>query len=209
MSAGDTSLLSQVTGVIHVGANTGQERELYGRFGLRVVWVEPIAEIFEELKKNIVEYPLQEAFCALITDEDGVDYTFNISNNGGASSSIFELHEHQDIWAEVKYVECRVLRSVTLASLFKRERLDPTMYSALIMDVQGAELLVLRGANELLEHIRFIKAEAADFESYAGCAMLEELDDYIKSRGFVEINRCSFATRPEGGTYWDVIWGRK
>ena len=34
--------LKRVTGVIHVGANAGQERELYASFHLDVVWIEPI-----------------------------------------------------------------------------------------------------------------------------------------------------------------------
>src|SRR5215472_4628952 len=39
------SFLRGVSGVIHVGANTGQERELYEKFGLHVVWIEPIPEV--------------------------------------------------------------------------------------------------------------------------------------------------------------------
>jgi hypothetical protein len=35
--------LRDVTGVIHVGANTGQERFLYRLFGLNVIWIEPIS----------------------------------------------------------------------------------------------------------------------------------------------------------------------
>jgi len=33
--------LQKVSGVVHIGANTGQERELYKKYGLRVIWVEP------------------------------------------------------------------------------------------------------------------------------------------------------------------------
>lgn len=39
-------------GVVHVGANLGQERELYEHYGLNVLWVEPIPEVFEQLKKK-------------------------------------------------------------------------------------------------------------------------------------------------------------
>jgi 2-O-methyltransferase len=40
----------------------GQERELYAAFGLRVVWIEPIPEVFESLKLNICPYPKQCAY---------------------------------------------------------------------------------------------------------------------------------------------------
>ena len=43
--------------VIHVGANEGQERESYARHGLRVVWIEPIPEVYERLASNIAPFP--------------------------------------------------------------------------------------------------------------------------------------------------------
>jgi hypothetical protein len=62
--------LDNVTGVIHVGANTGQERDFYASKGLRVLWIEPIANLFEELRQNISAYANQHALCALITDRE-------------------------------------------------------------------------------------------------------------------------------------------
>ena len=38
--------LKKATGIIHVGANTGQEINLYAQYGLPVVWIEPIPDIF-------------------------------------------------------------------------------------------------------------------------------------------------------------------
>ena len=54
--------LRKVSGVIHVGANAGQERELYAKFGLRVIWIEPIPEVFEKLKMNVAKF--SPAACA-------------------------------------------------------------------------------------------------------------------------------------------------
>lgn len=42
----ENSFLSKGRGVIHVGANAGQERELYAAFGLHVIWIEPIPDVF-------------------------------------------------------------------------------------------------------------------------------------------------------------------
>lgn len=209
MNKPDTSFLRKVSGVVHVGANSGQERDTYRDLGLRVVWVEPIAEVFDELSRNISGYPNQRAIRALVTDEDGKDYQFNVSNNSALSSSILQFGQHRDIWPEVDYVSSRTLQSTTLEALFNREKLTPEMYPALVMDVQGAELLVLKGAGRMLGQFQFVKAEAADFESYIGCAVLSDLDEHLKQFGFEEIARQSFAKREAGGTYWDVTWERK
>ena len=59
--------LKRATGVIHIGANTGQERDVYAHYGLRVLWVEPIPTVFEELKENLNGYERQQALQALVT----------------------------------------------------------------------------------------------------------------------------------------------
>lgn len=200
--------LRKSLGVIHVGANAGQERDIYKRNKVRVVWVEPIPEVFEKLLKNIRNYPNQIAFQHLVTDQDDVEYTFHISNNEGASSSILELNLHKDIWPEVAYERTIKLRSITLSTLLKREKINVHEYDALIMDTQGSELLVLKGAAPILHSFRFIKIEVADFESYADCCKLEDINEFLTQHRFREISRHKFAERAEGGNYYDMIYER-
>jgi hypothetical protein len=88
--------LESCTCIVHVGANSGQERNLYARLGLKVVWIEPITETYERLVCNIKSYSNQTAIRALLTDHAGDAVTLNISNNSGESSSIFDLALHKD-----------------------------------------------------------------------------------------------------------------
>ena len=76
------------------------------------------------------------------------------------------------------------------------------------MDTQGSELLVLKGAETLLPGLKFIKTEVPDFEAYAGCVQLDELARYLVGRGFRELSRNRFASRPGGGGYYDVVFAR-
>lgn len=200
--------LRRVPGVVHVGANSGQERDVYRDYGLRVLWIEAIDEVFGELVKNITGHTKQKAFCALVTDQDNAEYQFYVANNDGASSSIYQLGECLDIWPELNYLSSRRLRSTRLDSLLRREGISPSNYPALVIDVQGAELLVLKGAGQMLGEFRFVKAEAADFESYIHCDKLEDLRQYLEPFGFKEIFRNHFASHPNGGRYWDVVWER-
>ena len=204
----DDSFLGSVRGVIHVGANSGQEREDYQSLGLRVIWIEALETVYNELKINAAGYPNQIAIRALVTDRDGDSYTFNVASNGGASSSIYEFNEHSDIWPDVVFIEKQVLTSTRLDTIIRERGFQVAEYQALVVDVQGAELLVLRGLGDLLSEFWFVKAEAADFESYVGCAKLNELNGFLSRFGFVQIERKSFATHPSGGQYWEVIWER-
>jgi FkbM family methyltransferase len=203
--------LRDVSGVIHVGANTGQERKLYEMLGLCVIWIEPIPEVYEILKANLERegFLNQRTFQCLITDCDDAEYRFHISNNEGASSSILELKMHKDIWPEVNYTTTISLRSSTLASLLRREHIDLSEYQALIIDTQGSELLVLKGVIPLLHNFKYVQIEVADFESYAGCCQLDELSSFMAEHGYSEYSCHKLVQRPKVGSYYDIIYKRE
>jgi FkbM family methyltransferase len=200
--------LRRARGVVHVGANAGQERDLYDRLGLEVLWIEPIPEVFVELQANIAGLPRQRALQYLVTDRDDATYEFNIANNRGESSSILPLKEHRDVWPKVHYTRKIELRGVTLTTLAQRENIDLARYDALVMDTQGSELLVLRGAVPVLEQLKFVKTEVPDFEAYSGCARLDDIAQFLTARGFVEQSRHCFAERAGVGRYYDVVYER-
>lgn len=202
-------VLRKAKGVIHVGANIGQEASLYHQHGLPVVWVEPNPEVFELLRTNVKPYPDQIALLGLVTDVDDVEYPFHLANNGGESSSILDMHLHQQVWPDVKYERTILLRSRTLPSLLKENQVDIRKYDMLVMDTQGSELLILKGAAALLKDIRFIKTEVPDFESYKDCCQIKDLEAFLVPLGFSEYSRHRFAKKRATGNYFDIIYLRK
>lgn len=155
--------LQRARGVIHIGAHGGQERDLYAKFDLRVLWVEAIPDVCEYLSDQIKSFPRQRAENRLITDRDGAEYVFHIANNYGMSSSILPPDRCREIWPDISFESQMSLRSITLDSLLDEIGAGPRDYDALVMDTQGSELLVLKGARKLLNRIRYVKTEAADF----------------------------------------------
>lgn len=184
-------------GVIHVGANTGQARDIYAAHNLPVVWIEPIREVFQELAANIGAYPNQRAINALITDKDGAEYAFHVSSNGGQSSSIFDFGEHAKIWPEIEYTRSIVMRGHTLKTVLQRFSVNIADYDTLVLDVQGAELLVLQGAGDLLDKFKFIRAEACDFELYKGGCQLKDVHEYLTARGFEHVTTWHYKRSPQ------------
>lgn len=203
------AFLKNVNGVIHVGANVGQERDQYARHKLKVLWIEPIPDVFKKLVNNIAEFPKQKAAQYLLTDHDEKSYDFKIANNEGASSSVLELALHKDIWPDVNFVDTLVLKSTTFDKMIACESVRMGDYQALVMDTQGSELLVLKGATQSIPELQYIKIEAPDFESYAGCCLVDDLIDFLEPFGFREMNRTKFAEHPNGGSYYDVVFKRK
>jgi len=198
--------LKNVAGVIHVGANTGQEIKLYAQYGLSVVWIEPIPAVFEKLQFNLSGIPAQIALKGLITDLDDMEYHFHLANNNGASSSILELNLHQDIWPDVAFEKTIKLYSTTLSTLLKTHNINVSEYDMLVIDTQGSELLVLKGAEAILHNFTYIQTEVPDFEAYKGCCQLKDLQLFLGKHGYREITRNKFATHPEGGNYYDITY---
>jgi len=204
----ENSFLRKVHGVIHVGANEGQERDLYATFGLRVIWIEPIPEVFETLRRNLSDFPNQLALNYLITGEDGKEYQFHVANNAGASSSILDLSRHREMWPDISYTHTVALTGATLGTALAAEQVDLSHYDALVLDTQGAEYTILTGAASLLTNFRFIKVEAPDFEAYEGCCKIDELSAFLTSHGFSEYRRLPFRQMPGVGTYYDATYER-
>ena len=198
--------LNDVAGVVHIGANVGQERDLYAKHDLPVIWVEPIPTVFDILQKNLDRFPKQIAYKRLITETDGTKCTFHISNNDGLSSSILELAAHRDIWPQIEFTDSLELDGASLPSFFRQESIDPKLFDALVLDTQGSELLILQGAAPILSNFRYIKSEVADFESYAGCCTLNSLTTFLLLHGFRCVSRNEFARSPKGGKYYDIVY---
>lgn len=204
----ENGFLRHVDTVVHVGANEGQECEQYAAFDLSVHWIEPIPSVFERLRAAIQPFPKQKAHKALILDRDGIACTLHVASNNGASSSIFELGEHRQLWPEISFTHDISVESTTLTSLVKTESVNLGTNAALILDTQGSELLVLKGATNLLHRFKYVKTEVADFDSYLGCCKISELVPFMKQHGFREVRRDAFKTSPGIGSYYDILFRR-
>ena len=200
--------LKNISGVIHIGANLGQERTLYNHYGLRVLWIEPIPEIFEKLQKNVKNFKYQRALCELITDIDSQEYEFHIANNDGQSSSILDFKQHKEVWPNIAFTRSIHLQSTTLTTLIKEKGIVLKDYQMLSMDTQGSELLILRGCRSIVKNFRYIQTEASDFEPYEGGCQLREIEEFMTEEGFSEMVRSELATHDSGGKHYDVVYQR-
>jgi FkbM family methyltransferase len=201
---------SNLTGVIHIGASTGQETHdsginFYNSYNLNVLWIEPIPKIFEILKQNISLYPKQKAIQSLLTDEDDKEYSFNVSNNNGESSSILELEDHKKIWPSVHYVETLKLKSKTLSSIIVENNINIDNYDCITMDTQGSELMVLRGSLNILKSMKYVNMEVCDFPSYKNCCKLEEVDKFFEENGYKRVNLIPWKLN-DNFDYYDALY---
>ena len=171
-------------GIIHVGANVGQERYLYAASGASpCIYVEPIGSVFEILDDHLKELPGHIAVKALCSDVDGEAVTFNIASNGGQSSSMLPLGSHAVHYPFVSYVGSETMVSTTLDSLVDRLQLRQ-IPNLLIIDTQGADLKVLKGAARTLQAIDGIFVEVSETPLYETGCTHEEITSFLKDFSF-------------------------
>lgn len=174
-----------ITGILHVGAHECEEMGLYQSLGVspdQILWIDAIADKVEEATAR----GIPNVYHAVISDRDGADVVFHRANND-QSSSILEMGTHLHEHPHVFYVNDIVQKSTTLSSFFATHALNPALYSFWNFDIQGAELLALKGAEEILCHATVLYLEVNEAELYRGCGLIGEMDLFLEERGFKRV----------------------
>jgi len=177
------SLNIRPKGVLHIGANVGEEANIYAEMGINnVLWIEGNADLIPALNANISRYTGQKSLCALIGDADGEKVNFNISSNGGQSSSVLALGTHKQQHPDVSYV--RHVPGVTrrIDCLLIEEEIKN--YDFLNVDLQGYDLNAIKGMGDYLKYFRAANIEVNTTPVYEGCALLPEVEAYMATFGF-------------------------
>jgi FkbM family methyltransferase len=175
--------------LIHIGAHTGNEAKTYEEKGFKkVIWVEADPDIFKTLQQRLTQFKITQniAINALITASSDEKRKFYRYSNEGASSSLYlPTPIFRDIFCEVEETgESLDLTSISLDDLVAQYSVEPT---ALVIDVQGAELEVLSGGSKALRTTQIIDIEVSKQEIYEGGALFQDLEPLLKSLGFLRL----------------------
>lgn len=179
--------LDEVRGAIHVGAHEGQERHFYRKCGFkRVLWFEPIKQTFEILQRNIQGFKGHVVFNVGVHDTLK-EAIIHVSSNNAESSSILEFGLHAQYRPQIKYVRDEQIQLVRLDTFLQEKGYDIRDFNFLNVDVQGVEFNVLKSLGKLIERLDYVYLEVNEAEVYKGCALLPEIDAYLKSYGFYQL----------------------
>lgn len=172
-----------IKGVLHLGAHIAEEAEEYVKVGAgEVWWVEANPALIHQLRLNVQPFG-HHVIEALIWDVDDVDLDLNVTNNV-MSSSVLPLGTHLKVAPMVQYVDKIACTTTTVDSLAARHGIRANY---LEMDLQGAELHALQGAEQFLNQVLFIGTEINFDELYVGCVRAHELDAWLEARGFERV----------------------
>jgi len=173
-------------GIIHIGAHDLEEQNSYLSKGVnRIVWIEGNSDLVEK-NQSKVDGINQQLFNGIIYSEDDLDLDFNITNNT-QSSSVLNFSKHREYHPEVKFIETRKVKTVTIQTILGNNKIPPDEFDFINLDIQGVELRALKGFGKYLENIKYIYTEINSGEVYQGNDTIKDLDDYLENFGFERV----------------------
>ncbi len=188
----------KIRGIMHIGAHNCEEMEKYNKIGVKkenIIWIEANPYIVQRMKQKDKEIRI---IHGLITDKNDDNMLFNVANNG-QSSSIYEFGTHSVNHPEVKYVGKIILKSKRMDRVYKENKIEKKFANFLNIDIQGAELLALKGMGDLIKEYDYLYLEVNSEEVYMGCGLITEIDIYLEKYNF---------KRVETKWWGNAGWGR-
>lgn len=199
----------QIDTIVHVGAHLAEELEPYMNLNpKKIVWIEGDPDLFNLMEKKLILS--MQTHCipmvwlnTLVSDKDGDLVEFKRFNNQGASSSIFSSTElASETWPGLSETgEKLILRTRRLDSILKSLSIEIKSKSALVLDIQGAELLALKGLGDFLGSFDFIEVEVSKEEIYKGAPLYPEINAYLINAGYEQISETPW--------HGDVVYKKK
>lgn len=169
--------------ILHIGAHLCEEKTLYEQQGYsveNVFWIEGNKQLVENIKNKD---PNINIYQGVVSDIDNGEVSFIYTNNG-QSSSIFELDQHLTEHPYVWETHREIVKTITVDTLLKNNSIDPSDIEFVNIDIQGAELLCMKGMQTVLDHAKYIYTEVNIKHLYKNCALLNEIDSYLEKKGF-------------------------
>lgn len=172
-------------GALHIGAHECEERDFYNKTlninDDAIIWIDGNSEKVEHMKNKGIPF-----IYNAVVDEFEREIDFNITTNTQASS-LLELNHEEGYYNDITITERRKCKTQTLTSFFHSIGKNPANFNFWNLDIQGSELAVLRGSQELLKFCDAIYTEVNRGEVYKGCGLIDDLDTLLKTHGFDRI----------------------
>ena len=174
-----------VTGIFHIGAHDCEELSFYNEIGVSnddIIWIDAMPSKVSEAKNR----GILNVYNALVTDKDDEEIIFNVSNNV-ASSSIFDFGTHAQEHPHVVYVDKMTQKSITVDTFFERNNINASKCNFWNFDIQGAELIALKGAIKSIKYAKALYLEVNVNELYKNCGLIDEIDTFLSQYNFKRV----------------------
>jgi FkbM family methyltransferase len=163
------------------------------RWGIPDAWKDRAADLrvyafdadAEECARLQAQAPDGVTYVPIALGERNESAVLHIAADPGCSSVFSPEQRALETFPELSTLEKVGERSVSLQTLDEWAAASSVdVVDVMKLDVQGAELGVLRGAEQLLRRVRLLELEVTFNPIYEGQPLFSEVDAYLRDRGF-------------------------
>lgn len=170
--------------IVDVGANTGQfslvMRKNFPR--AKIIAFEPLKKPYSIYKSVFFDDANIRVINSAIAPHNGVAKIFVSEKDD--SSSLLEISELQnEVFPGTSAVDTEEVSTGPLALFINKEEIKGR--ALLKLDVQGFELEVLKGSEDLLTLFDMVYCECSFYELYTGQALAPSIITFMKDKNFV------------------------
>ncbi len=172
-----------IASIIDIGASTGgyssKARKIYP--AAKIASFEPLPKSYHKLTERFKNDLNHKAYNFVLSDKSG-ELEFNESSNSGSSSILTMSKTHAEAYPHTAKNTAIKVKADTLDAVFDSLGLEGNIL--LKLDVQGAEALVLKGAEQTLSKVKVVFIETSFVELYKGQWLFDDLYSFMKKHDF-------------------------
>lgn len=177
-------LLRDIDVVIDGGANCGQYAKWMRQCGFRgkMISFEPASATFDVLSDAARSDDDWHCYNAALGPEDG-QVQLHLTRTSLGSSVFRRTDLHRRVWPGDIEAGTELVPMRSLRSLWDELGCDGQRVY-LKLDVEGAELSVLKGAGPLLDRVTLLELELSLVDMHRGAPAFDEVLNFLTGRGF-------------------------
>jgi FkbM family methyltransferase len=181
--------------ILEAGAHLGEDTARLVRFfnPEKLYAFEPVPELFKSLKNSTLSFAAVECFPYALADKSG-NAKLHVSSGyhelsrrsrvpADGSSSLLRPTGHFEFCPTVEFNKEIEVAVTTVDDFAKQHNLNRIDF--MWLDLQGMELKTLQGAEIVLKTVSSVYLEASTQELYEGAASYADIEQWMRSRGFV------------------------
>lgn len=186
--------------VFDIGACEGTNAIRYAKMfpNSTIYAIEPLPNNVQHIKSNIARYNTSNVQCveACFSEQAGISEFFVSSGTplkdktadwdfGNKASSLFPPDQSLSIFPWLRFNEKIEVRTTTLDVFCAANAINRIHF--MHMDVQGAELLVLKGADFMLKNTYCIWLEVENIALYKGQPLKKDVEEFLNKHNFTKL----------------------
>lgn len=189
--------------IFEIGACEGEDSIRYSKlFPISSIFTfEPLPDNQKLIEDNFKKFSVDNArlFKFALSDIEGETdfYVSSVDDNflgehqnadwnfGNKSSSLLAPDKHSEEVDFIRFDQLIKVKTVTINNFCKSYGVD--IIDIIHIDVQGAELMVLKGSAEYIRKIKVIWMEVSRIKYYKGQPLANDIEDFMKMNNFVLI----------------------